>query len=161
MPVPAHLNLRAPYLPYKHLIAQILLDKVIGIKTVINKIDDVGEASVYRTFNYELLAGDPNLNVEVREADCVFRFDYSKVYYNSKLNTEHQRLVDLFRLGEAVCDVMAGVGPFAVPAGKKNVFVWANDLNPECFRSLEDAITQNKVGFPLLELSARWITQLR
>ena len=118
----------------------------------------MGEASVYRTFNYELLAGDPNLNVEVREADCVFRFDYSKVYYNSKLNTEHQRIVDLFQPGEAVCDVMAGVGPFAVPAGKKNVFVWANDLNPECFQSLEDAITQNKVCLPRTKSPVVWIT---
>ena len=40
---------------------------------------------------------------------------------------------------------MAGVGPFAVPAGKKNVFVWANDLNPASFQSLEDAVRRNKV----------------
>ena len=141
----AHLNLRAQYLPYKHIIAQILLDKAPGISTVINKVDDVGTANEYRTFNYEILAGDPNLNVEVRESDCVFRFDYSKVYYNSKLSTEHQRLVDVFQPGETVCDVMAGVGPFAVPAGKKNVFVWANDLNPDSFTSLKGAIASNKV----------------
>ena len=53
--------------------------------------------------------------------------------------------MDKFRPGEAVCDVMAGVGPFAVPAGKKNVFVWANDLNPASFQSLEDAVRRNKV----------------
>ena len=139
------MNLRTPYLPYRHLIAQILLDKAPGVSTVINKIDDVGEASEFRTFNYEVLAGDPNLNVEVSESDCIFRFDYSKVYFNPKLGTEHQRLVNLFQSGEAVCDVMAGVGPFAVPAGKKNVFVWANDLNPESFRFLKGAIVANKV----------------
>ena len=38
-------------------------------------------------------------------------------------------MIDRFKPGEAVCDVMAGVGPFAVPAGKRKVFVWANDLN--------------------------------
>ena len=40
---------------------------------------------------------------------------------------------------------MAGVGPFAVPAGKKKVFVWANDLNPECHEGLKWAVEKNKV----------------
>lgn len=141
----AHLNLRYQYLPYKSLIASVLLDKNPNVRTVINKIDDVGNASEYRTFQYELLAGDPDLNVELKEEECIFRFDYSKVYWNSRLNTEHRRLVEMFREGEAVCDVMAGVGPFAIPAGKKRVFVWANDLNPDCHASLKDAIYRNKV----------------
>ena len=141
----AHLNLREQYLPYKGLIATVLLDKNPTIRTVINKINDVGTENEYRTFAYELLLGDPNLNVEVKEEDCFFRFDYSKVYWNSRLNTEHRRLVEMFQAGEAVCDVMAGVGPFAVPAGKKRVFVWANDLNPDSYASLNDAIKRNKV----------------
>ena len=143
----AHLNLRDQYLQYKHLIATVLMDKNPNIRTVINKIDDVGTQSEYRTFQYELLAGDPSLNVEVRELDCIFRFDYSKVYWNSRLNTEHERLVNLFRPGDAVCDVMAGVGPFAVPAAKRKVFVWANDLNPESYACLKDATSRNKVTF--------------
>jgi tRNA (guanine37-N1)-methyltransferase len=142
----AHLNLRDRWLPYKDLIATVLLDKNPAVKTVINKIDDVGNTSAFRTFEYELLAGDPSLNVEVKEQDCLFRFDYAKVYWNSRLNTEHERLVHQFNPGEAVCDLMAGVGPFAVPAGKRKVFVWANDLNPDSFASLSAAVELNKVG---------------
>ena len=112
---------------------------------MINKVDNVGTDNEYRTFKYELLAGDPSLEVEIKELDCTFRFDYSKVYWNSRLNTEHERLVKLFRPGEAVCDVMAGVGPFAVPAAKRGVFVWANDLNPNSYASLVDATSLNKV----------------
>lgn len=115
------------------------------MRTVINKIDDVGEESEYRTFRYEILAGDDDMQVSVREADCAFHFDYSKVYWNSRLSTEHERLVSLFQPGQAVCDVMAGIGPFAVPAGKKRVFVLANDLNPDGFSALSDAISRNKV----------------
>ncbi|KAK3701322.1 tRNA(m(1)G37)methyltransferase [Vermiconidia calcicola] len=141
-----HLNLRETYLPYKHLIAQILIDKNPGARTVINKIDDVGEENEFRTFKYECLAGEDDLNVVVSEAGCEFRFDYGKVYWNPRLSTEHGRLVALFQAGEAVCDVMAGIGPFAVPAGRKGVFVWGNDLNPESYSGLTDAIARNKAG---------------
>ena len=127
------------------MIANVLLDKNPSVRTVINKTDEVGTSSEYRTFQYELLAGDPSLDVEARQSECTFLFNYSRVYWNTRLNTEHKRLVNSFRPGEAVCDVMAGVGPFAVPAGKKNVFVWANDLNPDSYASLVDAISRNKV----------------
>ncbi|KAI5212504.1 hypothetical protein E4T38_00512 [Aureobasidium subglaciale] len=142
----AHLNLRDQYMPHKNIIGEMLIDKNPGVRTVINKVDDVGEESEYRTFKYEVLAGPDDMDVEIREADCTFKFNYAKVYWNSRLNTEHQRLVDAFGKGEAVCDVMAGIGPFAVPAGKKGVFVWANDLNPDSHTSMLDAITRNKVG---------------
>ncbi|PSK42218.1 hypothetical protein B9Z65_4132 [Elsinoe australis] len=141
----AHLNLRDQFLPYKHLVGELILDKNPGIRTVINKIDDVGEESEYRTFKYEVLAGEHDMNAELKEQACIFRFDYSKVYWNSRLNTEHERLVSLFKEGEAVCDVMAGIGPFALPAGKKRVFTWANDLNPESFKHLKSGIRLNKV----------------
>lgn len=112
---------------------------------MINKILDVGVESVFRTFPYEVLAGPDDLDVTVHEAQCEFRFNFGKVYWNPRLGTEHARIFETFKEGEAVCDVMAGVGPFAVPAGKRKVFVRANDLNPDSFESLQDAIKRNKV----------------
>jgi tRNA (guanine37-N1)-methyltransferase len=144
---PAHLNLRDEYLPYKKIIAEVLVDKNPTIRTVINKVDLVGTHSEFRTFGYEVLAGPDNMKVELSEGDCTFRFDYSKVYWNSRLQTEHKRLVDMFNPGEVVCDVMAGIGPFAIPAGKKGVFVWANDLNPDSVSSMRDAVKRNKVSY--------------
>lgn len=142
----AHMNLREAFLPHKALIAEVLLDKNPSIKTVINKVTNVGTESEFRTFSYEVLAGPDDLNVEARENECIFRFDYSRVYWNSKLEGEHRRLINVFKPGEVVCDVMAGIGPFAVPAGKKGVFVWANDYNPESYRYLGQNIKRNKVG---------------
>ena len=49
----------------------------------------------------------------------------SQVYWNSRLEKEHQRLVDEFRPGQVVADVMAGIGPFAIPAAKKGCTVRA------------------------------------
>ncbi|KAM7222251.1 putative undecaprenyl pyrophosphate protein [Rhypophila decipiens] len=141
----AHLNLRERYLPYKKIIAQVLLDKNPQIRTVINKVDTVGSESEFRTFQYEVLAGPDDMDVSVSESGCTFEFNYAKVYWNSKLEHEHARLVDMFQPGEVVCDVMAGIGPFAVPAGKKGVIVWANDMNPESHFYLKKAIEKNKV----------------
>ncbi|KAK4461097.1 hypothetical protein QBC42DRAFT_270809 [Cladorrhinum samala] len=142
----AHLNLRDEYLDYKKLVAEVLIDKNQHIKTVINKVDNVGSESEFRTFKYEVLAGEDDLQVSVNHHGCSFDFDYSKVYWNSKLETEHFRIASMFNPGEVVCDVMAGIGPFAVPSGKKGVFVWANDKNPESFKCLDAAIKKNKVS---------------
>ncbi|KAF9879120.1 Met-10+ like-protein [Colletotrichum karsti] len=142
----AHLNLREQYLPYKKIIAEVILDKNPKIRIVINKVDNVGDESEFRTFGYEVLAGPDDMNVEVKENDCVFQFDYSKVYWNSKLEPEHTRLIKMFQPGEVVADVMAGIGPFAVPAGRKGVFVFANDMNPESFKYLNAAVEKNKVS---------------
>lgn len=128
------------------MIGQVLLDKNPTVKTVINKTLDVGTESVFRTFPYEVLAGPDDLDVTVHESNCEFKFNFGKVYWNPRLGTEHARLFESFQEGEAVCDVMAGVGPFAVPAGKRKVFVHANDLNPDSYAGLHDAIKRNKVG---------------
>lgn len=112
---------------------------------MINKADTLNSDNEFRVLDFEVIAGDHDFQVETKESGVIFRFDYSKVFWNSRLSTEHARLIDMFQPGEMVCDVMAGVGPFAVPAGKKGVFVWANDLNPDCHRYLEDAIKLNKV----------------
>lgn len=44
---------------------------------------------------------------------------YLQVYWNSRLETEHKRLVDSFAPGHVVADIMAGIGPFAVPAAQR------------------------------------------
>jgi tRNA (guanine37-N1)-methyltransferase len=121
------------------------LDKNPAIRTVINKTEDVGTESVFRTFPYEVLAGPADLDVTISSNGCEFKFNFGKVYWNTRLEFEHERLIGKFREGETVCDVMAGVGPFAMPSGKKRVFVWANDLNPDSYEGLSWAIKRNKV----------------
>lgn len=104
----------------------------------------------------EILAGDDDTLCEQHELDCVYKFDFKDVYWNSRLENEHRRIVNKCKQGEAVCDVMAGVGPFAMPLGKKKVITWANDLNPESYKSLLGNIKLNKVSLnnyiPLIQL---------
>ena len=139
----AHFNLKPEYEPYKQLIGQVLLDKIKNIETVVNKLSTID--TKFRVFDMELLAGNPEYLTIQKESDCKFKFDFSKVYWNSRLQQEHKRLFSTFKNGEIVMDVMAGVGPFAIPAAKNGVFVFANDLNPSSFEYLTENIQMNKV----------------
>ncbi|KAH7910443.1 Met-10+ like-protein-domain-containing protein [Hygrophoropsis aurantiaca] len=139
----AHMNLNKEYLPYKHIIGQVILDKNRGIKTVVNKLDSID--TQFRFFKMELLAGEPNYIVEHHESDCKFTFDFTRVYWNSRLHTEHDRLVQLFQPEDVIADVFAGVGPFAIPAARKGCAVFANDLNPNSAKYLAKNIVDNKV----------------
>ncbi|SMN19726.1 similar to Saccharomyces cerevisiae YHR070W TRM5 tRNA(m(1)G37)methyltransferase, methylates a tRNA base adjacent to the anticodon that has a role in prevention of frameshifting [Maudiozyma saulgeensis] len=140
----AHLNLRKEFKPFDSLIGQVILDKNTKITCVVDKVSSI--ATKFRTFPMKIIAGNDNLIVEQKESNCIFKFDFSKVYWNSRLHTEHDRLVtQYFKPDEVVCDVFAGVGPFAVPAGKKGSIVLANDLNPESFKYLQENILLNKV----------------
>uniref|UniRef100_A0A0W0F1U0 tRNA (guanine(37)-N1)-methyltransferase n=1 Tax=Moniliophthora roreri TaxID=221103 RepID=A0A0W0F1U0_MONRR len=140
----AHMNLNDEYLPYKHVIGEVFLDKNKVIKTVVNKLDNID--AQFRFFEMEVLAGEPNFVVEHHESDCRFTFDFSQVYWNSRLHTEHQRIVTLLEPGAVLADVFAGVGPFALPAAKKGCAVLANDLNPNSVKYLEKNVEDNQVS---------------
>jgi tRNA (guanine37-N1)-methyltransferase len=163
-----HINLREELLPYKYWIGKVLLDKhQPRIKTVVNKVGTI--ETEYRTFGMEVIAGSHEKGwseVTVKEENCTFRLDFQTVYWNSRLGGEHRRLVNVIRkeardskrATTTVLDLMAGVGPFAIPltAGvhqgnkKSNASshvinrVFANDLNPESFRYLQINATDNK-----------------
>ncbi|KDQ63114.1 hypothetical protein JAAARDRAFT_53342 [Jaapia argillacea MUCL 33604] len=140
----AHMNLNDEYLPFKHIIGQVILDKNKAIRTVVNKIETIGNK--FRVFKMEVIAGEPDYIVEHHESGCKFTFDFSQVYWNSRLGFEHDRIVQLFKPEDVVADVFAGVGPFAIPAAKKGCAIFANDLNPSSYEYLAKNIEDNRVG---------------
>ncbi|CAH1164052.1 unnamed protein product [Phaedon cochleariae] len=138
-----HVNLREHLLPYKNIIGEILFDKVPGCESVVNKVNIID--NTYRNFSMEILKGGDNMITTVKENSCSFKFDFSKVYWNSRLCTEHERIVKGMGEGAVLFDVFAGVGPFSIPVAKKKCFVYANDLNPESFKWLNHNFKANKV----------------
>lgn len=141
----AHLNLRPEQLPFESIIGEVLLDKNGQIKTVVNKLDSID--NVFRFFKMNVIAGVDKLITTLSENNCRFTFDYSQVYWNSRLQFEHARLISLFNEKDVVFDVFAGVGPFAVAAAKnRGCRVFANDLNPNSFKWLLHNVGANKVG---------------
>lgn len=51
----------------------------------------------------------------------------------------------MIKPGQLLADIFCGVGPLAVRAAKKGVYVIANDLNPECYKYLLINAKENKV----------------
>eukprot|EP01133_Synstelium_polycarpum_P001415 gene1415-1638_t len=148
----AHLNLKEELLPYKNVIAQIIIDKKKPqIRTVLNKVGKID--TVFRTFNFELLAGDDDYMAEIKENECIFKFNFSEVYWNSRLQFEHSNLINTFKKSDIVVDMFAGVGPFAVPAAKlSQCTVYANDLNPSSVKYMRENAARNKAR-TLIEIS--------
>jgi tRNA (guanine37-N1)-methyltransferase len=77
--------------------------------------------------------------VTLRESNAKFTFNFRDVYWNSRLQHEHDRMIELISdsypstsksIGKPViADMMAGVGPFAVPlAMTKKFHVHANGM---------------------------------
>ena len=113
------------------------------IKTVVNKVGTI--TNEFRVPKFEILAGENDMITEVKQYGATFRMDYSLVYWNSRLEHEHRRLVSQFQAGEIICDMFAGIGPFAIPAAQKGCIVYANDLNPDSVQYLKINAKINKV----------------
>ena len=156
-----HLNLREEHEPHKALIGQVLLDKSPpAVRTVLTKIGTI--SNEFRVFDMEVIAGDDDTECELRQNGCRFRFDFRQIYWNSRLDTEHRRLVDLIdndgiarRKRVVVADMMAGVGPFAVPLAKRGVRVFANDLNPNSAKYLESNAKLNSADVAVHNMDGR------
>ena len=138
-----HLNLRDVHLPFKTIIGQVYLDTIPVARTVVNKINTID--TTFRHFTMEVLAGDEDTVTVAKENGCTYELDFTKVYWNSRLSTEHVNLTTLMKRNGVLYDVFAGVGPFAIPAARKGMKVLANDLNPESYKWLRKNAVTNKI----------------
>lgn len=115
-----------------------------NVKTILLKIG--GLRGEFRVGEYEKLYGEETETVH-KEFGCDYRVDPTKVYFSERFSTERKRVVDQIEDGEKVLVMFAGVGPFAVMAGKlaDPEKVVAVEKNPVAAHYLKENIKLNNL----------------
>eukprot|EP00392_Amoebophrya_sp_AT5.2_P006856 g6868.t1 len=146
----AHLNLHDDtQLRYRYEIGRILLDKNPSLRSVYMKTSTL--KNEFRTFPMALLAGADCTLCEVKEDGLRLRLDFRKVYWNSRLSQERQRLLQTIQKAQrqnkkiVLLDMFAGVGAFAILVARDvpSARVLANDLNPESVKWMRENAERN------------------
>ncbi len=139
--------------PYQNIIGEAILQTQKNVITVLAKAGDI--SGIFRVRDYDYIAGEHKTKTIHREFGCQYHVDIAKAYFSPRLSHEHERVAALVQDGEIVVDLFAGVGPFSVLIGKRNlkVKVYAVDLNPDAVELLTLNVRANKVEnrvFPIL-----------
>ncbi|MFB6204848.1 MAG: class I SAM-dependent methyltransferase family protein [Candidatus Nanohaloarchaea archaeon] len=87
------------------------------VETILVK--EEGLHGEFRVGDYRVLYGGETETTH-REFGCRYRVDPTKVYFSERFSTERERVVSKIEDGERVLVMFAGVGPFAILAGKNS-----------------------------------------
>lgn len=158
MAIPFHLigNVAVLSLPAgledrKDEIAMNLISRNKSIRTVLNKTSKLeGERRVARL---EVLAGGETVTLH-REYGFSYRLDVSRVFFNSRLGFERQRIAAQVGASELVLVPFCGVGPFAVPLAARGARVVALEKSREACRWLLENARLNGVDDNLAVINA-------
>jgi tRNA (guanine37-N1)-methyltransferase len=131
--------------PYKRTIGEAVLKTNKNARTVLAKASAI--SGTYRLREFSFVVGEQKTETIHREHGCQYSVDIAKAYFSPRLSHEHRRVASLVMEDEAVVDLFAGVGPFAILIAKthQSVKVYAIDANPDAFKHLKTNIRVNKV----------------
>lgn len=98
----------------------------------------------YRVPQYRLIGGDENTVTSHIERGVIFRLDPIRVTFSGGNKRERVSIADRVNRGEAVVDMFACVGQFALHiARKKSVNVTAIEINPTAYSYLVENVELN------------------
>lgn len=123
-------------------IASAIISRQRNIKTVLNKTTKLqGEK---RVAVYDVLAGGGTVTLH-REFGFSYNLDVAKVFFNSHLSYERNRIASRVQPGENVIVPFCGVGPFVVPLAARGAKMFALEMNPDACRWLAENVRLNGV----------------
>ncbi|CAJ38205.1 putative SAM-dependent methyltransferase [Methanocella arvoryzae MRE50] len=114
-----------------------------NVKTVLEPT--TGVTGEFRVREFKVLSGEERTTTTYKEHGFIYEMDLAKVYFSPRLSTERKRIIDQISDLELVVDMFAGIGPFAIPAAKKAMYVVAVDKNPYAVEYMKRNIQINHV----------------
>jgi tRNA (guanine37-N1)-methyltransferase len=131
---------------HKNSVGEAILMVHKQTRTVLAKSGAV--EGVYRTREFEVIAGVEKTATVHREYGCAYHVDVAKAYFSPRLSSEHNRVASQVKEGEKVVDLFAGVGPFSIQIAKKHrdVKIYAVDVNPDAVALLKKNVALNRVA---------------
>lgn len=98
----AQLNINEEHLPYKAVIGEAVLLKNPEIKTVVAKLNNLHSENIYRTLDFEVIAGVDKTFTRTMENKFVYFLDLKKVFFNPRLIRERAELISTFLPSEVI-----------------------------------------------------------
>ena len=131
--------------PFESEIADAILRAQTSVKVV---AADACVKGPLRIRELRILAGPHRTETAHREFGLSYQVDVSKAYFSPRLGSERMRVAEHVQPGEAVVDMFAGVGPYAVLIAKRRQprIVYAFDANPDAFRYLAENVRRNRAS---------------
>lgn len=106
----------------------------------------------YRTRKLEIIAGENRKETIHNEFGCKYLLNVEEVYFSERLGNERMRIARQVKEGEKILVMFAGVGPYPILIAKtkkkekKNVEIYAIELNPVAYRYMVENVQINKVN---------------
>ncbi len=93
----------------------------------------------------EIIAGSGTETIH-KEHGCKFIIDVSKTMFSKGNKNEKAIVFEKVKDGETIIDMFAGIGYWSILLAKKNVKIYAIDINPNAIKYLRKNIELNKVS---------------
>lgn len=140
----AIIDLKEEMEDYKELVGEAILLFNPSISTVYNKANKV--QGQFRLRELELIGGIEKTKTVHKEYGLKIHTDIKKVYFSSRLSTEHHRVASQVRENELVLDLFGSVAPFGLHiTHNKNSKVITVDINPKTQELIQQSIEDNKL----------------
>ncbi len=106
----------------------------------------------YRTRKLEIIAGENRKETIHTEFGCRYLLNVEEVYFSERLGNERIRIAQQVKEGEKILVMFAGAGPYPIliartkKTEKKNVEIYAIELNPVGYKYMVENVRINKVN---------------